>query len=285
MNFLVNSDCGDVIYLLPMIKAMGGGNVFFSTDNRPDATTKWDVRFNVAKPLLLNQSYINIVKYHEGESIDWPIDIEKTHCRSAEEQVFVPYGHLMLKNHDFTLSTFNEPWLDVQAADHDFDIIINRTARYITSHYHMQELLSVFQGQRAAFVGLSEEWEVFSKTVGQLHFLKTDNLLELAQVIKGAKLFIGNQSCPLAIAEGLKQNVVQETCRWCPNCCFNRPGFYSFHDTGNYRMIGSSLPLSNFFGVPIEEVEDPISENTTPTPAGLYPYKKLANYFYKMKTQ
>lgn len=283
MNFVVDADCGDVVYLLPMIKAMGGGNVFFSTDNRPDATTRWDVRFNMAKPLLLGQSYIDIVKYHEGESVDWPVDLSKSNCQSEEEKYLIPYGKLMLQNHGCDLSVFDEPWLDVEAASHDFDIIINRTTRYITSHYHMHELISPFQGQKAAFVGLPEEWEMFSKTVGTIPFLKTENLLELAQVIKGANLFIGNQSCPLAIAEGLKQNTIQETCRWIPNCCFNRPGFFSFHDTGNYRMIGTSAPIDNFFGMDVEKVEDPISENITPTSNGLYPYKKLANYFYKMK--
>lgn len=283
MNFVVDADCGDVIYLLPMIKAMGGGNILFSTTNRPDATTKWDVRFNLAKSLLAIQDYVGIVKYHEGEVVDWPIELEKTHCRSREEQVFLPYGHLMLKNHDFTLSTFNEAWLNVEAANHEFDIIINRTPRYISSHHHMQELIAPFQERKAAFVGLQEEWELFCKTVCVVPFMKTENLLELAQIIKGAKVFIGNQSCALAIAEGLKQNIVQETCRWCPNCCFNRKGFYSFHDTGNYRMIGSEMPLDDFFGVPVEEVEDPISINITNTSPGLYPYKKLANYFYKMK--
>ena len=285
MNFVVDADCGDVVYLLPMIKAMGGGNVLFSTTNREDATTKWEDRLNLLKPLLLSQSYVGVVKYHEGEKKDWPIEGEfaKTHCSSREEQVFVPYGHLMLKNHDLSLDTFNDQWLEVDSADHGFDIIISRTPRYITSHYHMSELLALFNDRKAAFVGVEEEWHIFCQTMAKIPFVKTDNLLQLAQVIKGAKLFIGNQSCALAIAEGLKQTIVQETCRWCPNCCFNREGFYSYHDTGNYRMIGSSIKLDDFFGVPVEEVEDPVTVNITGTPHGLYPYKKVAKYFYKTR--
>ena len=284
MNFLVNSDCGDAVYLLPMIKAMGGGNILFAKDSRPDATTPWEVRFNLLRDLLVSQPYVGVVKYHEGEKIDWPVDEGKSNCQSREEQVFVPYGKLMLKNHELDLARFDEPWLDVNKADHDFDLVINRTTRYISNHYHMQELLRPFHQSKAVFVGVEPEWEFFCQTVAPIPFLKTDNLLALAEVINKAKLFIGNQSCALAIAEALKKPIVQETCRWCPNCCFDREDFYSFHDTGNYRMIGASTSLDNFFGMDIEEVADPITVNITNTPHGLYPYKRLANHFYRMKT-
>ena len=114
---------------------------------------------------------------------------------------------------------------------------------------------------------------------------KTINASKSASnIINKAKVFVGNQSCALAIAEGLKKTIVQETCKWIPNCCFSREGFYTFHDTGNYRMIGSSNPLDSFFGVDVEEVEDPITVNITNTPYGLYPYKRFANHFYRMKT-
>ena len=284
MNFLINSDCGDVIYLLPMIKAMGGGNIFFAKDSRDDATTPWQVRLPLLKDLLVTQSYIGIVKYHEGESIDWPTDENKSNCKSTEEQYLIPYGKLMLQNHDLNVNEFEKPWLEVDGEDHDLDVVINRTTRYITSHHHMQELLLPFLNSRAGFVGTEPEWEFFCKTIAPIRFVKTDNLLGLAEVINKAKVFVGNQSCALAIAEGLKKTIVQETCKWIPNCCFSREGFYTFHDTGNYRMIGSSSPLDSFFGVDVEEVEDPITVNITNTPYGLYPYKRLANHFYRMKT-
>ena len=284
MNFLVNSDCGDVIYLLPMIKAMGGGNILFAKHSREDAPTPWDVRFDLLRDLLVQQSYVSVVKYHEGEKIDWPVDEAKSNCQSREEQVFIPYGKLMLKNHDLDVSVFEEPWLEVDGGTHEFDVVINRTGRYITSHNHMQELITPFNNTKGVFVGVQQEWEFFCKTVAPIPFLKTDNLLALAEVINDAKIFIGNQSCALAIAEGLKKTVIQETCRWCPNCCFNREDFYSFHDTGNYRMIGTSAPIDDFFGMDVEKIEDPITVNITETAPGLYPYKRLANHFYRMKT-
>jgi hypothetical protein len=42
-------------------------------------------------------------------------------------------------------------------------------------------------------------------------------------VIAGSRLFVGNQSCPAAIAEGLKRPMILEVYPALPNCCFERP--------------------------------------------------------------
>ena len=82
----------------------------------------------------------------------------------------------MLQNHNCDLSVFDKAWLDVDAADHGFSIVINRTPRYITSHYHMSDLLESFRDKKAAFVGLEEEWELFCRIFGQIPLIKTENL-------------------------------------------------------------------------------------------------------------
>jgi len=47
-------------------------------------------------------------------------------------------------------------------------------------------------------------------------------MLVLGKVIAGCQLFVGNQSSPYAIAEGLKKATVQEMSTECPNCVFVR---------------------------------------------------------------
>jgi ADP-heptose:LPS heptosyltransferase len=57
---------------------------------------------------------------------------------------------------------------------------------------------------RAVFVGLADEHSAFCAATGwDIPHHATDNMLELASVIAGAKLFIGNQSQALALAIGL----------------------------------------------------------------------------------
>ena len=54
------------------------------------------------------------------------------------------------------------------------------------------------------FAGTPNEHAVFEDTMKmKIHYHKTDNLLELAQVIQGCEQFIGNQSSALSIAIGL----------------------------------------------------------------------------------
>ncbi len=54
--------------------------------------------------------------------------------------------------------------------------------------------------------------------------IPTANLLEVARVIAGSRLFVGNQSCPAAIAEGLKHPMILEVFPTMANCCFERLG-------------------------------------------------------------
>ena len=50
-----------------------------------------------------------------------------------------------------------------------------------------------------------------------LQFYKVNNFLEMATIIAGSKLFIGNQSFPFSLAEGLKANRLLEVYFQCPN--------------------------------------------------------------------
>ncbi len=73
------------------------------------------------------------------------------------------------------------------------------------------------------FVGLKHEWREFIGHHGYVEYVPTANMLEVAQLIAGSDLFIGNQSCANAIAEGLKHNSIQETHLEYPDCVYVRP--------------------------------------------------------------
>lgn len=76
------------------------------------------------------------------------------------------------------------------------------------------------------FVGTESEAEIFQGFGAPKHkipWVKTSNLLEAARLIAGAKVFVGNQSAPLAIAHGLCKNCIVEEWLGNPNCRMNRP--------------------------------------------------------------
>jgi len=77
---------------------------------------------------------------------------------------------------------------------------------------------------QAVFVGTPEEHKVFCATCGVIPFYPTLNLAEAARVISGCDLFIGNQSAPHAIAEGLKKRIILEVWPAGANCLIFREG-------------------------------------------------------------
>ena len=67
------------------------------------------------------------------------------------------------------------------------------------------------------FVGLRTEYELFIKKFGKIEYVSTKDL-KVAELITACDLFIGNQSAPLAIAEGLKKPTVVEICCYAADC-------------------------------------------------------------------
>jgi hypothetical protein len=87
----------------------------------------------------------------------------------------------------------------------------------------------------ALFVGTAAEFEEFG--AGEHYF--ADDALGLARVIAGASVFVGNQSLPYAIAEGLKVGRLQEVSTDVPNCRFPGALALRFGDT-SANVIGAA---------------------------------------------
>jgi hypothetical protein len=68
----------------------------------------------------------------------------------------------------------------------------------------------------AIFVGTKDEYRDF----GHGEHVEVRDALELAQVIAGCSVFVGNQSFAYALAEGLKVRRVLEVYPQVPNCIF-----------------------------------------------------------------
>jgi hypothetical protein len=113
-------------------------------------------------------------------------------------------------------------WLRVDEPITDHRVIFSRSTRYRNERFPWQRVWKAYRGA-AAFVGTTEEHEDFCRRIGPVPFVPTNDLLAVARVIAGSRLFVGNQSCPSAIAEGLKKRMILEVFPALPNCCFERP--------------------------------------------------------------
>lgn len=212
---------GDLIYSLPIVKHFGGGDFYLHLDqinwigqhyygNKPDAfhqgrMTQSD--FDYMKTFMESQTYIN------SFSVLDPKTTEITHNLDRFRTLFVghPTHYLDVYNQTFGITGDSrkqintEPWLTVPKADHKYECIVNRTARWSSddSIANWNVIREQFQGN-AGFVGLPNEHQAFIKATGwNLPYVETPTMLDLAQVIAGAIRFAGNQSQCYALAVGL----------------------------------------------------------------------------------
>lgn len=224
-------DAGDLVLYLAVIKALGRGVLFI------EAATYTRVRMTSDKwaplaPLLKAQPYIEDVQQWDGRAVDVngndfrALLFKSLRMGAGKDTALIDW---MIRAHHLDPKIKDEPWLTVEPKK-IARVVFNRTGagRPATHTYHNPNFPwhAVYQkyGKEAVFIGLEEEYHVFRRTCADVPHYKTNDLLEAAQVIAGADLFVGNQSLPHAIAEGLKKNIVLEVWREGPNCLHFRPG-------------------------------------------------------------
>ena len=92
----------------------------------------------------------------------------------------------------------------------EFDIVLNRTSRYHNPTFDYS-ILKPYQ-DRITFIGLQQEFKIISAKLPDIKHCHIYDFLQMAQVIKGCNLFIGNQSMAFAIAEQMKHPRILEIC-------------------------------------------------------------------------
>ena len=221
-RFKHSGDIGDLLYALPTIRALGGGTLAlchsdFTRQPMSPATAE------ALTPLLLLQPYIEGVELYEP---DLPLSYDLDQFRAF----WKAHGHYGNTIANYHLSTFgldsdevNVPWLKVDFAMplEKYPVIFHRSPRHQNHRFPWRRIVDRYRGQ-ATFVGLAEEHQAFCAAFGEVPYYPTADFLELARLIAGCRLYVGNQSAPYAVAEGLKVNSIQEVFPGDPNCLFPR---------------------------------------------------------------
>jgi hypothetical protein len=215
-------DRGDLIYALPAIKYLKGGRLYLWINspyrkNLEDGTISLFTADKIKPliPLLESQNYIFKTDIWRGEKIKYDFDcfrdrhIPNNLSEAQLEFIGVP-GCVK-----------DTKWLNV-CPNSIAKIVIARSPRYHNNNLNWKLIHDSLKDD-SIFIGSKKEHESFVNEIGDIPYYKTKDLLEAAEVIAGCKVFFGNQSCPYAIAEGLKANTIQETCPYVSNCIFYRP--------------------------------------------------------------
>lgn len=190
-------DAGDIIYCLPTIKALGGGEVYFYNykGTREPMTAK---RTELLRALLEHQSYIKKVKFVEQQpKCDYDFSEFRKDYKLGDSLAQMQANWVAAK------PDFSKTWLKVPKQKLQDIVVINRSGRYRNGRWHWPEVMEKV-GHKCVFIGLPEEHQDFERHFGQVRYQPTKDFFEVAKLMASARAFIGNQSCCNAIAEGLK---------------------------------------------------------------------------------
>lgn len=268
LRVLHSGDFGDLITALAVLKQTQLQVALFLVD-RP-ITKPLIRRMSAITPLLLSQPYIASVKAYEGEAVDWNASDFRMSYRRTNNLVSAHHRHYLGQKHLPPVKVDQtQPWLTAEKADTRGRVVINRTARY---HNHLIPWKQVVEtyGDLLLFVGSMDEHTAFQSAFGAVEYRPTSDMLEVARLIAGSDLFIGNQSCAFAIAEGLKHRRILEVSLDRPDC------IYPASDNCQYVANGSVTlpPVGNRQGASIyaqEKANQEMHTMITPPKGWQYP--------------
>lgn len=220
MTFRHSGDLGDILYCLPILKAISGKHSMFFVD-RPGITRPLTPRMGILKPLFEAQDYIEeVIATEQNPDVDI-VPFRRFHS-STTTLVDAQLNEVNnLSAQPIKVDT-TQSWLDAEPnPDFKGKIIIARSPRYNNIWFPWRQIVQHY-GDRLVFVGIEQEYSNFCFLNGKVGRVEVKDYLELAQMLKGAELFIGNQSSPMAVAIGLGVPFIQEACLEQPDCIFKR---------------------------------------------------------------
>lgn len=191
--------------------------------------------FDMIRPLLKSQEYIQDMEVFEGQPIGFDLD-------RIRKEIFVNMPHQALQQWSFMAypdlaADLSKPWVHIGEVDisdcslwhpnlvtstlpvEDLKdkVIINFTERYRNQHLHyfflkkFQDIL-IFCGTEIEYQSFCQKWEI------SIPRLIVNNFLQTAYIIKNSKFLMGNQSFCWNLAESMKTPRLLEICEHAPNC-------------------------------------------------------------------
>lgn len=224
LNFKHSGNSGDIIYAIPTMIALSGERPFnlYLNLNKPafyaehyrhplGNVTLDQKMFDMLAPLLRAQDHIKECLVFEGEKIDADLDIMREYPLLLDKGNIARWYFLVFP----ATYDLNKSWLKVEPdTEMNGSIVLARSMRYQAPGIDYSILRRY---SNVYFVGVPEEYEDMKQWIPELKYRPVKDFLEMAAVIAGSKLFIGNQSFPFSVAEALKVNRLLEVYFECPN--------------------------------------------------------------------
>jgi len=208
LSFLHSGQLGDLIYSLATIKELSKNykcNLYIQINKpMPSEYNNYSKNVFISKksgnlilPLLKSQNFLNTVNIYDGEKIDINLDLFRQVPINLSFYSTRWFSHLVGINLDV-----NDTFLSAEPHNHIKNkIVIHRSPRYQNAYINYKFLN---EKENLLCIGLEKEYYELKKEIKNLEFHDCKDFLEMAEIIKASKFYIGNMSFQYIIAEGLK---------------------------------------------------------------------------------
>ena len=207
LSFLHSGRLGDLIYSLATIKELSKSHKcrLYIQVEKPmlgphDSSRKTFINKrcgDLILPLLRNQNFLETANIYKDEKIDIDLDLFRdipiNHCFYSSRW----FSHICGVNINVE-NTF------LSVKPHDLiknKIIVGRSSRYRNAYINYKFLKNT---KNLLCIGLKDEFQDSKKDINDLEFHECKDFLEMAEIIKASKFFIGNMSLQYIISEALK---------------------------------------------------------------------------------
>lgn len=181
-----------------------------------------DAGFEMIKPLIESQEYIQSFDKYEGQPIDLNFDVIR-----GQTFVNMPHGMLaawVMYAYPDLGTDLSQPWISLndECPEHiqqqvRSKVILNFTERYrnhIMDYYFLRNYAPnlIFAGTEKEYFLFCNKWQL------QIPRLEIKNFLELAYAIKYSRFILANQSLCWNLSEAMKTPRILEVCQYADNC-------------------------------------------------------------------
>lgn len=250
INFSHSGNSGDIIYALPVVKKIK------ELTNKPvnfylELNVPMSLAFKNIHPLgnvMLNQKMADgLIPLLNAQSYIDKCDVltdQKVHINLSSFRnsgILTDRGNIARWNFYTTgiIGDLGNPWLTAEIdKQYDDTIVIARSSRY---NNPLVDYSFLSQYKNIAFVGVDSEYQEMKKVIPGIEFIPVTDFLHMARIIKSCKLFIGNQSFPYSIAEGLKARRLLEVFFAAPNVLPEGADGYDFLFQNHFESLVKSL--------------------------------------------
>ena len=248
ISFLHYGHLGDIINSLPVIKELSKNkkcSLYIQKEKKiPDHVASKDHPFgdiylsekSISKilPLLKEQKFLNKVAIHNNEEIDVDLNFFRELPLNFNIDSVRWYSHITGVHPNLI-----DSYLDAPKNERFKDyIVIMRSLRRQNKFIDYSFLK---KKKKIIFIGLENEFENLKKTIKNLEYYNSKDFLELASIIKNAKIFIGNLSFGYALAEGLKVSRLLESAPNFPLVYPNGHNAYDFYFQNHFENLVKKL--------------------------------------------